>query len=168
MCKGGGEFTTGAGECTLVREEGHNHWGDDKYRTILPSARVAEEKKGEEEDGEEREREERRKANGHVGEDSTSGTLHDSHLPSFRTLPQILLLLIPTNRVMRDLEHFHTVAHLFPSDTRDIDDTGAGDGGKGHELGEEVFGGGGDAEAGDEAGERDGKEDGGECGSDVR
>lgn len=113
-------------------------------------------------------KEERRNANGHVGEDSTSGTLHDSHLPSFRTLPQILLLFIPINRVMRDLEHFHTVAHLFPSDTRDIDDTGAGDGCKGHELGEEVFGGGGDAEAGDEAGERDGKEDGGECGGDIR
>lgn len=164
MGEGGGEFTTGAGECTLVREEGHNHWGDDKYGTVLPSARVAQE----EEDGQEREREERREANGHVGEDSTSGTLHDSHLPSFRTLPQILLLFIPINRVMRDLEHFHTVAHLFPSDTRDIDDTGAGDGGKGHELGKEVFGGGGDAEAGDEASERDSKEDGGECGGDVR
>lgn len=29
------EFTTGAGECTLVGEEGHDHWGDDKYGTIL-------------------------------------------------------------------------------------------------------------------------------------
>lgn len=105
---------------------------------------------------------------GHVGEYSTGCTLHDSHLASFRTLPQILLLLIRLNRVMRNLEHFHTVTHLFPSDTRDIDDTGAGDGGKGDELGEEVFGGGGDAEAGDEAGERDGEEDGGECGGDVR
>lgn len=45
--EGGGEFTTGAGECTLVREEGHNHWGDDKYGTVLPSARVEEK----EEDG---------------------------------------------------------------------------------------------------------------------
>lgn len=27
------EFTTGTGECTLVGEEGHDHWGDDKYGT---------------------------------------------------------------------------------------------------------------------------------------
>lgn len=68
---------------------------------------------------------------------------------------------------MCNFEYFYIVVYFFLLDIGDIDDIGVGDGGKGDEFGEEVFGGGGDVEVGDEVGEGDGEDDGGECGGDV-
>ena len=130
----------------------------------------------------------------HVGEYPAGGTLHDGHLSRLGTLPEGVFLLVSVCGIGGEHVDFHAVSHLLPPDTGDaedllvswisgrstiglvdtgpsgeylLDDTGAGDTREWNELAEDLLGGRGHAEAGDETSERYSEDNGCESGSEV-